>query len=379
MNKKLLGEICKIVSGGTPSRGKPEYWLNGTIPWIKIGNIKSKYVKEADEYITKVGLDNSAAKMLPRGTILYTIFATLGEVGILAVEACTNQAIVGITIIDSDVLLTDYLYYYLKSKKTYVNDIGRGVAQNNINISILKNLEILIPAVQDQKEIITILDKCSRIITDRKEQLQKLDNLIKARFVEMFGDLKTNNKRWPIENFNAFACIDTRMIHDFEGYEDYPHIGIDSIEKDTGRISGYRTVREDGVISGKYLFSQEHIIYSKIRPNLNKVALPDFVGVCSADAYPILAQKDKCNRLYLANVLRSPVFLDYILAFSNRTNLPKVNKQQVEGFSCPLPPISLQDKFSSFVKQIDKSKFVVQQALDKAQLLFDSLMQKYFG
>ena len=168
------------------------------------------------------------------------------------------------------------------------------------------------------------------------------------------------------------------MIHDFDGYEDYPHIGIDSIEKETGRLTGYRTIAEDGVISGKYLFTPQHIIYSKIRPNLNKVALPDFTGLCSADAYPILVNADVCTREYLGYTMRSSFFLDYILAFSNRTNLPKVNKTQVEGFSLPLPPIELQNQFAEFIKQVDKSKFVVQQSLEKAKLLFDSLMQKYF-
>lgn len=174
----------------------------------------------------------------------------------------------------------------------------------------------------------------------------------------MFGDIKSNDKEWKIVDFKASAKIDTNMIHDFREYENYPHIGIDSIEKETGKLVGYRTIAEDGVISGKYLFTPKHIIYSKIRPNLNKVALPDFEGLCSADAYPILPREDVCNRVYLGYTLRSECFLDYILAFSNRTNLPKVNKKQVEGFKFPLPPLDLQNQFADFVTQVDKSKFM---------------------
>ena len=206
-----------------------------------------------------------------------------------------------------------------------------------------------------------------------------MNSLVQARFVELFGDLKSNNKRWPIVGFKECADIDTNMIHNFEGYEDYPHIGINCIEKETGRLIGYRTIAEDGVISGKYLFTPKHIIYSKIRPNLNKVALPDFKGLCSADAYPILVKSEICNREYFGYTLRSKYFLDYILAFSNRTNLPKVNKNQVEGFMLPLPPIDLQNQFAAFVQQVNKSKFEVQKSLEKTQLLFDSLMQEYFG
>ena len=265
-----------------------------------------------------------------------------------------------------------YLYYALKNAR--IPDTGY-----NRHFKWLKEILIPYPNITRQKKIVTILDKLSSIIEKRKTELDYFDTLIKARFVEMFGDLKTNTKNWPIASFNDCATIDTNMIHEFDGYEEYPHIGIDSIEKDTGRLVGYRTIAEDGVISGKYLFSPRHIIYSKIRPNLNKVALPDFDGLCSADAYPILVKEDVCTREFFGYTLRSSYFLDYILAFSNRTNLPKVNKNQVEGFTLPLPEIGVQRQFSDFVKQVDKSKVAVQRSLEETQKLFNSLMQEYFG
>ena len=240
-------------------------------------------------------------------------------------------------------------------------------------------MRIKCPSLDEQKIIVDTIEKTKRVIDSRNLELDTLDDLIKARFVELFGDLKLNSKNWKIVGFSECAGIDTNMIHDFRGYENYPHIGIDSIEKETGRLVGYRTISEDGVISGKYLFTPAHIIYSKIRPNLNKVAMPDFDGLCSADAYPILVKDGICNREYFGYTLRSQYFLDYILTFSNRTNLPKVNKSQVEGFTLPLPPIELQNQFADFVHQVDKSKLLVQKSLDETQVLFNSLMQKYFG
>ncbi|MCI8910988.1 MAG: restriction endonuclease subunit S, partial [Oscillibacter sp.] len=231
---------------------------------------------------------------------------------------------------------SNYLKWYFSSpffRKMIVSQVaGIGGSLTRAQPKQVAKYPVPIPDFATQKAISSVLEKLDFLVFLRKSQLAELDELIRARFVEMFGDLKYNSMDWPVDKFNDFATIDTTMIHDFTEYGDYPHIGIDSIEKDTGNLSGYRTVKEDGVISGKYLFTPEHIIYSKIRPNLNKVALPDFIGVCSADAYPILPKKGKCNRVFLAYTLRSPVFLDYILAFSNRTNLPKVNKQQVEGF-----------------------------------------------
>ena len=179
----------------------------------------------------------------------------------------------------------------------------------------------------------------------------------------MFGEFKRNTKGWPVLPFEKFATIDANMTTDYEKYADYPHIGIDSIEKETGELKGYRTVKDDGVISGKYVFTPEHIIYSKIRPNLNKVALPSFCGLCSADAYPILPNPDVCSRTFLAYVMRSAFFLDYILQFSARSNMPKVNRKEIAGFKSPMPPLTMQKEFETFVAQADKSKFAAQQAL----------------
>ena len=272
-----------------------------------------------------------------------------------------------------------YASYYLSSE-AFLHQIPgitkKSVNQASFNVAALKELTFPISSMEVQQTVADILDKANEFIALRKEQLAKLDELIKARFVELFGDLKSNPMEWPVVPFTEFAKIDGNMTTDYEKYADYPHIGI---EKGTGALKGYRTVREDGVISGKYIFTPQHIIYSKIRPNLNKVALPDFEGLCSADAYPILPNRSNCNRVFLAIALRSEYFLEYILQFSSRTNLPKVNRKEITGFRMPLPPLKLQEQFAAFVEQTDKSKVAVQKALDEAQLLFDSLMQKYFG
>ena len=241
------------------------------------------------------------------------------------------------------------------------------------------SMDIPLPDRDTQSKILKTMKQTTSVLYSRQQQLAKLDELIKARFVEMFGDFKSNSKGWSIVKFDEFAQIDGNMTTDYEKYADYPHIGIDSIEKETGTLKGYRTVKEDGVVSGKYFFTPQHIIYSKIRPNLNKVALPDFEGLCSADAYPILPNPKNCNRVFLALAMRSNYFLDYILQFSARTNLPKVNRKEIAGFSMPLPPLPLQNQFADFVAEVDKSKVEVQKALDQTQLLFDSLMQQYFG
>ena len=239
----------------------------------------------------------------------------------------------------------------------------------------LKNYEFELPEMEHQRALVDLLWAMTRTKKAYQELVKKTDELVKSQFIEMFGDPTDNPKGWPVLSFDEVASIDANMTTDYERYANYPHIGIDSIEKDTGTLFGYRTVKEDNVISGKYVFGPQHIIYSKIRPALNKVALPDFEGLCSADAYPILPKEGICIKEFLAHVLRSDYFLRYILAFSGRSQMPKVNRKQIAGFKFPVPPIDQQEEFVRFVKQSDKSKFELKHAIDRIDEMIRALMK----
>ena len=158
-----LGDICKISSGGTPSRNEAEFWENGTIPWLKIADIKDDYVNSSSEFITQKGLENSSAKIFKKGTLLFTIFATLGEVAILNIDASTNQAIVGLTP-KKDNYITKFIFFALKNIKNSVNLIGRGATQKNINQTILKNFYIPLPPLDEQERIVKKIDELFEIL-----------------------------------------------------------------------------------------------------------------------------------------------------------------------------------------------------------------------
>lgn len=189
---KKLDDIAEISSGGTPSRNKKEYWENGTIPWVKIKDIKANFIKDTEEYITEIGLKNSSAKIFSKGTILYSIFATLGEVAILDIEATTNQAIAGINITNNNVNLL-FLMYYLKSIKKEISNKGRGVAQNNLNLSMLKQIEIPLPPLKEQGRIAGILDlafeKIDKSVELLKANLANLDELAQSVLDRAFNPL----------------------------------------------------------------------------------------------------------------------------------------------------------------------------------------------
>ena len=385
MEYKKLGNICNIVSGGTPSRSKSQYWDNGNIPWIKIRDIKSKYIEDSEEFITIEGLNNSSAKLLTKGTVLYTIFATLGEVGILKIDACANQAIAGLTVKDETKILPEYLYYYLKSKKNIVNKLGRGVAQNNINLSMLKEFEIEVIDIVKQNNIIKTLNYVDDIIKFKSLELKQLDELVKARFVELFGTLDnptfnynkstlgelcykiTDGKHGGcslIQGSNRYFVGAREIYDDKVHYENAPEISVDDFEKDYRRCNvevGDFLIVNTGATIGKSAIATDkrtkHTLLQK------SVAL-----------------------LKLNQDLLNPEFLKWCYRINTRMYLgesssaqPNLLLSKIKATEIYVPPIELQNQFADFVKEVDKSRLEVQKSLKKTQELFDSLMQKYFG
>lgn len=176
-----LSDISNITAGGTPSRTITSYW-NGDIPWVKISDISDKYVNSTEECITQRGLDNSSAKVFSKGTLLYTIFATIGTVGILNIDAATNQAIAGVTFYGEYDL--DYMYYVAVGLKDLLVAKGKGMAQMNINQTILKSTPIPIPPLAEQRRIVAKIEELLPLVAEYDEAEQRLSAL-NTNFPEM--------------------------------------------------------------------------------------------------------------------------------------------------------------------------------------------------
>ena len=189
-----LGEVFTIASGGTPDKGNPFYYENGTIPWVKTGDLKNQYVPTGIDCITEEGLNNSSAKLFPPNTVLVAMYgATIGACSILSYEAATNQACAAF--LPNENVLPTYLYYFLSSKREQFVKDGVGGAQPNISAGYLKNVQFGLIPMQQQIDIVEKLDKVEKLIALRKEQLAKLDQLVKSRFVELFGDTPDEEKK----------------------------------------------------------------------------------------------------------------------------------------------------------------------------------------
>lgn len=173
-----LGQVFEITAGGTPSRTSSEYW-GGSIPWVKIGDMKGKYVNSTSEFITEEGLNNSSAKVFEEGTLLYSVFASIGAVSILGIKATTNQAIAGLSKYAND-LDTDYMYWALVGLKEVLLGQARGMAQLNINQKILSNAIVPIPPFSEQKRIAEKVDELMARVADLEQSADALASLKKA-------------------------------------------------------------------------------------------------------------------------------------------------------------------------------------------------------
>ena len=382
-----LGDICEIQSGGTPARSKRDYWENGTIPWVKISDIKGKHLENTEEFITDEGLKNSSAKVFPKGTILYTIFATLGETCILDIDAATNQAIAGITI-KCDGVYREYLYYYLSSLKSEVNQMGRGVAQNNINMSILRNLPIQLPPLDEQHRIAATLDKVTDLISKRRQQLDKLDELVKARFVEMFGDPESNDKNWPVLPMSKICSVGSskRIYQSEQSSSGVPF----------WRISDLTNLITTGTVTSELYIPEER--YKKLKSQ-GQVPAPGDILITSRGTLGqcyIVKVNDKfyfqdgmiswlsgyvdgVTPLYISYLFMMPGFRKQIDSMQAGSTVAYLSIAMIKKLKVMLPDIESQQQFASFVGKTEKAKTTISRSLEKLETLKKALMQEYFG
>ena len=386
MKKVKLSSICNIASGGTPARSNSAYWKNGTIPWVKIGDITDKLLSQTSEHITQEGLNSSSAKLFPKGTILYTIFATLGEVAILNIAATTNQAIAGICLNDSRFTI-QYLYYYLTSLKDYVNNIGRGVAQNNINLSILKNFEIPLRTLPEQEHIVESLTRVEQVIALRRAQLAKLDELVKCRFVELFGDPVLNEKAWPCENFSKYIEFITSGSRGWAKYysdKGSYFITIKNVKKCNITTENVQYVNPPNNAEATRTKVEEGDLLISITADLGRTGvvtkeIAQYGAYINQHLTCVRIRKGCLHPVYVAHFLETDAGKMQFLSKNQNAVKAGLNFDAIKSIQLLIPPISEQKHFVSFLARIDKLRFEIQASLDKTQQLFDSLMQEYFG
>ena len=377
-----LEELFDLQMGKTPSRNNPDYWDSNDHKWISIGDLSKcgKYISETKEYLSDRAVIESGISLIPANTVIMSFKLSIGKTAITVEPMYSNEAIMSFRDLYKVDLLPDYVYYLLSSKDW---DVGtnKAVMGKTLNKATLSQVKIKVHPISEQTEIVKILDRVDSIIEAYKNELQSLDDLIKARFVEMFGD-ETNPFNFEKKKLRDTCTVVTgntpsRTIPEYYGnYIEwiktdniisgvlYPTKALEHLSSAGAEVG--RTVEKGAILMACIAGSVASI--GRVCITDRRVAFNQQINAVIPREYDVLF-------LYVLLQLSK----NYLVEEINMALKGILSKSKLEDKEFIIPPLEQQKLFANFVEQIDKSKFAVQKALDKAQLLFDSLMQQYFG
>lgn len=373
-----IGEIpkdwkcCKVKystsfvgSGTTPTSSNQDFY-DGDINWIQSGDLyKTVVVDTVEKKLTEKALKSfSALHIYQAPFIIMAMYgASVGNTAFSKIDACCNQACCCIK--NNEFFNLKFMFYWLDFAQ--IDFLGRAIGgtQPNISQDKIKNQYIVKPSLEEQQQIADYLDtQCSEIYAtaeDIPKEISLLEDYKKSVITEAVtkgldpdAEMKDSGvawigeipKEWKIIRFKYVAIVKSNLVAPFR-YMDYPQIAPDIIEKDTGKIISHRSVKEASVDSWNHLFYKGQILYSKIRPVLNKVTIAPYDGLCSADMYPISAKE---NVRFLQYIMLSAFFIKQVdLVTRDRIKMPKINQDELGNILLVVPSKEEQQQIADFL------------------------------
>ncbi len=380
MNRRIA-DFCKTGSGGTPSRKKLSSYYAGSMPWIKSGELKNKIIMTSEEHITELALKESSAKIIPKGAVLVAMYgATVGQTGILGIDAATNQAICHI-IPDSSVCNPIYLVKFLQSKLNVLLGIRVGGAQPNISQNIIKLLNVPLPSLPVQCKVVSVLEKVESAKEKRKEANRLTDEFLKSVFLEMFGDPFLNLKDWKMKKLGE--VLDVRDgTHDTPKYinEGIPLITSKNLkdgEIDFENVSYISREDHENIIKRSYVENGD-ILYGMI----GTIGSPVIVNTereFSIKNVALFKFKERnISNCYIATLMKDDLLTGKLLVEKRGGTQKFVSLDILRNFRIPMPPLELQQKFAKLVQKVEKLKEAQRKSEKELDNLFNLLMQKAF-
>ena len=358
-----LGDICKFQSGGTPSRSNEQYF-NGDIPWITTTSLNGTQIDadDATEWLTEKAIKESAAKIVPAYSVMVGTRVGIGKVAVNRVAMSTSQDIISLLEIDEAKWNKDFLCKYLQGKKDFLNSQARGATIKGIKIDVLSQLEVPEISLDEQECISKIFDSVKQVVVSQKQQLQKFDDLIKSRFVELFGDPIMNPKGWEVVTIGDITK-EVRYGTSKPAVEGgkYPYLRMNNLTID-GHLDltelKYIDIPDDEiekcvVRKGDILFNRTNSIEL-----VGKTAVFDFPDDMVIAGYII---RVRLNKKMLPEVLSQYMNLEAIKDIlrsmaKGAVNQANINAQELQSIRVYVPDIELQKQFVEMKEQIDKSK-----------------------
>ena len=358
MENVSIEEFAVIVRGSSPRpSGDPRYY-GGTIPRLMVSDVTrdGMYVTPKIDFLTEEGATKSRAML--KGDLIIAVSGDPGEPCILNVDACIHDGFVGLRNINKKRVFTPYLYQFLKFNKKNNRDQAVGAIYKNLNTDQIKNLQIPLPPLETQQKIAAILDAADTLRQKDKALVAKYDELTQALFLDMFGDVISNNKNWESKKFEEIISLK-------RGY-DLPNNdrkkGDIPVVASTGIVGYHNEVKVKGgcIVTGR-------------SGSIGKVQL------ITVDCWPLNTSLYG-YKTFNNNLVYLKYFVSYfrIERFSHGAGVPTLDRKLVHKELAPLPPIELQHLFAERINAIEQQKAIAQASLEKSEELFNSLLQKAF-
>jgi type I restriction enzyme, S subunit len=387
-----LGELGKIITGNTPKTSDAQNYESNDICFVKPSDFTDNEITEIHQsefYISAYAKDK--ARVLPTDSILVTCIGIIGKVAINKVPCAFNQQINAI-IPERKICDPRYVAYAIQNVQPQMQNTANAAVVPILNKTRFSNIEIPLPSLETQKQIVEFLDKVTSLISLRKQQLAKLDELVKARFVEMFGDPDQNPKGWPLVSITEI--IRDKASNGFfakrDAYKDDGNVQILGVSnvvnrmysntKELPRTNATQAEKEKySVKYGDMLFCRSSLVADGIGKAsiVAKGTFPNVLFECHVIRLSLDLQK--CVPEFVQVLSTTPFFRRQIIAQSKTATMTTIGQDGILKSSVVLPPIDLQNQFAAFVERVDQQKQTVQQSLEKLELMKKALMQEYFG
>ncbi|PWE21790.1 restriction endonuclease subunit S [Aliarcobacter skirrowii] len=385
---KKLGDLTTTTSGGTPKRNEKLYW-GGNIGWLKSGELNDGYITNVEEYITDEGLTKSSAKLFPKGTLLIAMYgATVGKLGILEIETTTNQAICGI-LNDKNKFETLFMFYYLKKIREKMIEDSFGGAQPNLSQTYIKDLDIPLPPLEEQKRIVAKLDnlfaKIDKAIALHQKNIDEADIFMASVLNDVFVDLE--------EKYGKQLLLDGVYIGCKKGFKPtiingkVPFIGMSDIDEHNGINTKYVMEDYGNVSNGKTKFEKNAVLVGKITPctqNNKTTIVPSNIdgGFATTEVYALHSMSNM-NPYYLNHFMRSKEVNEFLVStMVGATGRQRVPSESIKNLQISIPPLKTQQKVVAYLDEIsnkmEKIKNLQKAKMQSLKELKASILDKAF-
>ena len=378
-----LKDIGKIVTGKTPSKREASYWDSDDIPFVKPDDFKNdvSILTNYNSYVSTSGSEKG--NKVPANSVLVTCIGTIGKVVVTEKEVITNQQINAI--IPNEKIDSKYLMYQILKKREYLNHIANAPVVPIVNKSTFEKVEIPLPPLTQQKTIAKTLDKAKELIELRKTSIEKLDELSKSVFIDMFGDSYQNPKKWEVKKLRDLTVLITDGVHHKPQYYEsgIPFISVKDIT--TGILKfekcKYIDIIQHEKFSKRCYVKKNDILYTKVGATYGRACISTtdieyslYVSVCL-----IKPNHEKINFIFLKELMNSQGVKVQADKSIKGIGVPDLHLIEIKKFNIILPPRDLQNKFAKTIQKIESQKALYAKELVKLEENFEALLAKSFG